>query len=270
MPESRPYACIRDVLGYVYTKIRKIVKKIIKTIIKPGSLPWVNISKIEDLFRSMLILKPPTPPISFHRIIESFSSMHKDIFFIEVGANDGVTDDPISEFITRDHWSGIMVEPVKYLFDELVSHYKIRENLIFENAAIAERNGVMDFYYYRKTEKIPKWCGGGGSLIKEGFQNKPDYMQYLVTEKVKCVTLEALLQKYNVKHVHLFLIDTEGYDYKIIKQMDFTKIKPNVILYEDMNLTVNDYNDCIRYLRKNGYQLYKEGYNILGLYGVDM
>ena len=52
-----------------------------------------------------------------------------EFFFVQIGANDGrslggtpgVTDDPIFEYVHTYRWSGLLVEPIPYLFDRLRS-----------------------------------------------------------------------------------------------------------------------------------------------------
>ena len=40
-------------------------------------------------------------------------------FFIQVGANDGITVDPIHKYIIEYHWNGILIEPQPGVFDQL-------------------------------------------------------------------------------------------------------------------------------------------------------
>ncbi len=47
----------------------------------------------------------------------------------------------------------------------------------------------------------------------------------------------AFARKYKIKRIDLLQIDTERYDYDIIKQIDFSLIKPRMICYETHNLT---------------------------------
>ena len=54
---------------------------------------------------------------------------HKDFFFIQVGANDGITGDDLRKYILKYQWHGILVEPVPYVFDRLIKNYKEVEHL---------------------------------------------------------------------------------------------------------------------------------------------
>src|SRR5450755_313564 len=45
-------------------------------------------------------------------------------FFVKVGANDGITDDPCSDILLADpNWSGLLIEPVPYCFERLKNNF---------------------------------------------------------------------------------------------------------------------------------------------------
>src|SRR4051794_27440227 len=68
------------------------------------------------------------------------------ISFIQIGAHDGKTGDSIYPRATTRTWRGILVEPVKYLFDRLVENYRSFDRITCVNAAIAETPGRRTFY----------------------------------------------------------------------------------------------------------------------------
>lgn len=205
-------------------------------------------------------------------IIDSFSRMKKDVYFIQVGANDSIFADPIRTFIIRDGWSGILVEPLKHIFDRLVENYKGQESLIFENVAISDKDEIRKLWYLEKTDdSMPEWYEGLGSFLPEvvlkSSKKIPNIEKYMTKEQVKCVTLEALIKKNNVRKIDVFVVDTEGYDFHIIKQIDFEKFKPSIILYENKHLKDEEKRLCKKHLRKNGYKLIRKGGNTIAFTG---
>lgn len=133
------------------------------------------------------------------------------------------------------------VEPVKYLFDQLKKNYAEKRGLFFENCAIADANGLRDFYRLRETsDPVPDWYTQLGSfhleVILKHKKKIPALEKYLVREPVSCITLGRLLDKYSVLKIDLLHVDTEGHDYEILKQLDSYKIKPRAILYEHLHL----------------------------------
>ena len=61
--------------------------------------------------------RPPPHPLG--RVLFEFARAYPDVFFVQVGANDGDLLDPLREEIGFRKWSGIMVEPVPYVFERL-------------------------------------------------------------------------------------------------------------------------------------------------------
>jgi len=197
-------------------------------------------------------------------IIDSFSRATKDVYFIQIGSCDGVTEDPIHTFIMRDRWSGILVEPIKYIFDRLVKTYQGRDNLIFENVAISNKDEIKDFWYLRESNDLPSHSILIGSFNYEHLLKHAEYIpnidEYIVKERITCITFESLLQKHYVRKVDLIHIDAEGYDFEIIKQIDFGNYSPKIILFEHTHLHLKDREECMSYLSNCGYSIiYSKG-----------
>jgi FkbM family methyltransferase len=191
-------------------------------------------------------------------IMECFARIKKDVFFVQIGCCDGVVEDIMHDLIIKYDWSGILIEPVKYLFDRLKSNYDGCSNLIFRNVAISDKDGFRDFLYVRNNnDGLPFWYDQIGSFFPEvvwkhgiEIQNLSDY---LVQEKVECVTLKTLLEQHDVRQIDVMHIDTEGFDFSIIKQIDFEKFKPSIIKYEHKHLIEIDQWDSWNYLKEKGY-----------------
>jgi hypothetical protein len=61
----------------------------------------------------------------------------------------------------------------------------------------------------------------------------------------------------------VLVIDTEGFDYQIIRQVDFKRIHPDIIVYEHKHLSRQDALACRQLLQKQGYALEKHLGNTL-------
>ena len=57
---------------------------------------------------------------------------------------------------------------------------------------------------------------------------------------MECLTVDALLSRHNVQKIDLLHIDCEGFDYVILRQFDFTTLRPRIVLFEQKHLTVED------------------------------
>ena len=183
-----------------------------------------------------------------------------NFFFIEIGSNDGVIHDPLYQHIIHNQWRGILIEPVKYYFNRLKANYSANPNLIFENIAISTTDETRDIYRIREgVDHLPAWCNGLGSFYKEVLLKHqwaiPNIEDYIITEPVVCMSLPSLLSKHRVEVLDVLLIDTEGYDYEIVKQLDFARYRPKLLLYEHKHLTPSDRQSCELLLQSQGYRL---------------
>ncbi len=183
-----------------------------------------------------------------------------DLFFVQIGANDGVIHDPLYQHIVANNWQGILVEPVRYYFDRLIQNYANNSGLIFENVAISNHDGDQEFYRIKEgLDFMPAWTEGLGSfrldvLLKHKFII-PNIQDYIIKERVECLSFASLLNRHAVKKIDLIMIDTEGYDFEILKQIDLVNIKPKVIVYEHKHISRAERRECASYLQDHDYHL---------------
>lgn len=197
---------------------------------------------------------------AFHKILDRSASCSGPFFFIQIGANDGVIHDPLYQYVVDNDWSGILVEPVRYYFERLKNNYRSNKNLTFENVAISDRDEMREFYRIKEgQDHLPAWSKGLGSfyldvLLKHKWAI-PDMEQHIISEKVQCRSFASLLNAHHVESVDLLVIDTEGYDFEILKQIDFKEVKPDTIVYEHKHLSRKSRKSCERLLNGQGYRL---------------
>jgi FkbM family methyltransferase len=191
-----------------------------------------------------------------------------DVFFVEIGANDGVSFDPLHTYILRNRWRGLLVEPLPDFFLQLKETYKQCNGLIFENIAVAEKAGYRDMHRISpdvlSNGTLPTWTKGiasffndrnalGGSRIPASTfeQIRP----HIAVEKVLCDTLDNLFAKHAITKVDVLQIDVEGYDYQVLKQVDFSRFRPSIIRIEWLNLPDDEKSLAIQLLKSHGYQI---------------
>lgn len=201
--------------------------------------------------------------IDINEVLLNYGKTNGDVFFIQVGANEGKEDDPIYHFISQKGWKGILIEPVKFIFDKLIRNYKdYSSQLFFENVAISYTEGKQIFFYLRKKEgfDIPFWAEELGSFNKEVILKHKMYISQIedliIEEEVPVTTISALQSKYNISEPDVLMIDTEGYDFEIIKSYPFGESKPTVLIYEHKHLGNYIHKQSLIYLRKYGYKLF--------------
>ncbi len=194
---------------------------------------------------------------------------NKDFFFVQIGANDGRRADDSYDFIIRHHLKGIVVEPLKDMFERLSENYASEPQIIKINKAIHQTAKSMPLYRIKNDANVPDWCHGIASFDKshlmDGARKVPDIEKYIIEESVECISLDELFSQTGVEQVSFLQIDTEGYDYEIIKMIDFNKLKPEIIRYECSVFSKQDNQSCIDLLAQQGYRFFDEGNDIIAL-----
>jgi FkbM family methyltransferase len=201
--------------------------------------------------------------------LKALARTGKPVFFVNIGANDGLAGDPLREFITTRGWRGMLVEPVDYVFQRLVKAYRRVPDVILENRAIADLTGEKLFWYVRKNTELPAGYDQFGSFIKSQVlkqaSNFPGLERFLDSRIVSCITLPDLLARHGIQRVNLFLIDTEGYDLEIVKQIDLRNSPPEVIIFENVHLVPMEREACYESLRAHGYTVSEANINTVAV-----
>lgn len=203
------------------------------------------------------------------KLDEYIQTSNQDFFVLQIGANDGKMADPIHNKVKMYKWSGLFVEPITYLYNRLRTNYNGCNNLKFENSVIAKHTGNIDFFQFpeelENNKEFPFWASGMGSVLEPfdspGHKNVKSKNFEMVKKKTPCLTFTDLLNKHNVKHIDLLQIDTEGFDGEIICSIDFSRIRPKYIRYEekhiqrvyDQNMTSVSSKDVVNHLTHHNY-----------------
>lgn len=195
---------------------------------------------------------------SLGAVLDYVNRVKDRIFFLQIGVMDGVSFDGMFPYIRQFGWDGILVEPLPDMIAKARMHYQGHSGqLFFENVAISEQ--VESRAIYRIPEEVvqqaglPDWTLGIASLRPGHFQQLAPYMR---AEMVSCVPLQAVVEKYRPESIDVVLIDTEGYDYTILRQFDFSRYHPLLIKIEAVHLPAAERQALMGLLVENRYLFY--------------
>lgn len=156
-------------------------------------------------------------------------------FFIDIGANDGISYSNTYFFERELKWKGICVEPIPTVFEKL-EQYRSSINI---NGCIADFDGEGIFYEVTGYAEMlsglkSKYDSRHLKRIEDELKN---YGGTLSETTVNCFDLNKILEKYNVENIDYCSIDIEGGELDVLKTIDFDKFNFNTISIE------NNYND---------------------------
>ncbi|HET9733607.1 MAG TPA: FkbM family methyltransferase [Acidimicrobiales bacterium] len=194
------------------------------------------------------------------RIISEFARCFPAAFFVQVGSNDGMKLDPLRRHILRRPWSGIMIEPLPYVFEQLASQYRDHPRIALENVAVADHDGTAELFYLPQSAdpSLPDWYDALATFRKDVLLKHsefiPDIAERISSVEVPCSTFESICARHSVARIDLIQIDTEGYDFEVIKLIDLERYRPKLVMFEHLHLGPDDLQSCLGRLRSNGYE----------------
>lgn len=178
-----------------------------------------------------------------------------DFFFVQIGAHDGLHNDPIRPFVDKYHWRGLLVEPQPPIYERLVANYASEPQLMFAKAAVAKKNGMATMFTFKKTPELPDHVTMLTSFNRDALvHNGHGYKGEIEPIIVPALDLNTLLAKHKITHVDLLQIDTEGYDYEIIKLLNDHPLRPEIIHFESAFLNAAQKKECGEFLHFLGYR----------------
>jgi FkbM family methyltransferase len=232
-----------------------------------STLSWA--SQSNKLLEQYILKNNSTNIISVLEKICSFKLDNKnDYHILKIGAFKGnVPNDSVYHNI-NSNTKAIFVEPVPTYYYELKNNYNNKFNnnqFIYLNDAISDKNEKLQIYYPSKTNnfnQLPWWIEQiASSNIKHcedhGYQLDYDMIN------INAITVKQIVEVYNIQTLFFLMIDTEGNDFKILMNIDFSTFKPLYIVFENMHLTSyhnrgENYNTLMHYLSQFGYKIIDE------------
>ena len=189
-------------------------------------------------------------------------------YFIGIGANDGVTHDPLYPFIRDFGWRGIMVEPIPEAFAALEHNYAGFGGVTVVNAAIGMEDGTGTIYTVGMSTENAMMMSLHSSFSRDillrGKRWHADLERHIIEREVLLMSFPTLLAKANGQAIDVLKIDTEGYDLEILKSVDFSCISPKLILAEHANLSRKDKIKMADILLHHGYRVSMTSLDMLG------
>jgi len=204
------------------------------------------------------------------KVISNFSKITPNLKVIQVGANDGFNNDPIHRFILRDNWQGVLIEPQKTTYTKYLKRiYRNSNRITTINAAMGYKNGELPLY--KISFSNGRWATGLATfnkaglekMVADGFIDKraqkygikvPNSKEdYITSEKVQVLSPTTLREKYNLGDLDLLMVDTEGFDFEIIKMFFSADFKPSLVIFEHFHLSQTELAECNTLLSSHGY-----------------
>jgi FkbM family methyltransferase len=199
-------------------------------------------------------------------VLSHYRVTHPQVRYLQVGAFDGVSGDPIYPLIERHGLQGILIEPQKDVFERLRANYARFPNFRLVNAAIGDHDGCSTLYR-TKPGAGPEWLGQIASFNRDVLMwhsRKLSNLESLVeSEQVRCMTFDTLFREEAIAKVDLLQIDAEGFDAEVLRLFDIPFRRPAIVHFEHIHLSVEDHEKATGLLVDQGYRVTASGTDTL-------
>ena len=204
-------------------------------------------------------------------VVYSLILDRRRVHFVQIGANDGRTGDPLWPFRDYPGWSGVLVEPVEHVFRRLRANYGGSERFRLVRAAVAGSPGMRPIHFVPEAAVV-NGADQLGSLdagtaralaLRAGVRE-------LTCSPVRCLTFEGLCRETGTRAFDLLHIDAEGADAEILRQVDLDRYRPAVVIFEHIHLPVSDRDSVIGMLDDAGYAVWRLRADMLAVRGEEL
>lgn len=129
------------------------------------------------------------------------------------------------------------IEPIEKLLSIQKNKFKKFKKIYFENVAIGVSNSIENFYIRDPL-----------SHSSLSLNHPVDTLNKVVEiKKMKTITLQTFLQQNNIKKIKLLKLDTEGFDYLILKSLENLLVEKK-IEYMKVECDIHNFKEIIKFL----------------------
>lgn len=191
--------------------------------------------------------------------LEEFFKAKDAKHVIQIGANDGVQNDPLRPYLKKPgNYEAILVEPIPFYIQKLRDLYKDRSDIKIVHAAIGSKSDTADLYYIEPevAEEMNgdgpfnNWAHGQGSFNYEtvvhwinenAFRGKeyrdsiPRFIKAITKINTSIVSTETLLpaERKNL----LLVVDVQGFELEVLGGIDWNNPPKWIMLEDDLGNT---------------------------------
>lgn len=165
----------------------------------------------------------------------------REVHFLQIGGNDGVTADPLRSWHSREPWSGAIVEPVPAYFEKLRELHADNDRLKLLNCAVSDRAGELTLWLVdpAQSARYPAWTQGLASIRLDHLVRHNVAPEHCTSVVVPCVTPSELCRSLDMKTLDLLCVDVEGHELAILEAFPFTRVPVAVTIFEAWHMSLS-------------------------------
>jgi FkbM family methyltransferase len=182
--------------------------------------------------------------------------------FVQIGAFDGVTRDPLRQYIDKCGWRGVLVEPQPGPAQALRDLYRHNDRVVVFQGAVAAEAGIRTLHNVT-SDTVPQWAMGLASFDRNSITKHahliPGLEQMIGQDSVECVPFEHVLGLLDSPTLDLLQMDAEGADAYLLSLFPFDRVRPAIVHWEIKHADKQTREECFDRLVTAGYRLAPSG-----------
>lgn len=199
--------------------------------------------------------------------------------FLQIGANDGYTNDPLYPFIERYQLAGYCIEPLPAAFELLQETHVVHPAVTLVQAAIGTQSGTMELFMAGLPDDAneEQWLDATrkATFSKETALRKTHKVcrpgnDAEAERRLQCIpvpskTLRDFLEERGNPRIDILQIDAEGEDWNILRQVGELHQLPTFINLEHKGLTQEEQHAVHEWFARFGYLRFEHGRDTCGV-----
>lgn len=126
-------------------------------------------------------------------------------------------------FLYEMGFKGVLIEPNPD-YSDLINQYRARDKLISCGASDGE-NTMLEYYLFFRRD-------GFNTFVKEQAQKNIDKGYPYEIKKIPVININQIIREHFENYPQVLDIDAEGFDYRLLKELDSSIFKINIIICE--------------------------------------
>ncbi|PQA88918.1 hypothetical protein CW354_02890 [Marinicaulis flavus] len=191
---------------------------------------------------------------------------------VQIGANDGVSEDSVKSVLTLPNVRAVLIEPNPVAFEKLESLYASAPNVITGNFAISVEAGDLPFYAAEAGDDF--MVSKVSSFDRKHVERQIAEYNHRLGQRVasvkeihvKTITFDDMAVRYDLHAIDLLAIDTEGYDYHIVKAVLASGMSIAMLEFEYVNMTNMEFSEITALLAENNYLMARSGLDVFAVH----
>ena len=160
-------------------------------------------------------------------LVSNIFKNQKNGFYLDIGCGHPIKNNN-TYLLNKKGWSGINIDLDKKNIDLFNAYRKKDVNLA---TAVSDVEGETDLYFYHSK-----------SALNTSSRQNADFQKAKVTaiKRIKTQTINKIIENspYKGKKIDFLSIDVEGSELSILKNFNFNKYSPKVIVVEYLDLSL--------------------------------